>query len=168
MQMNFENTPIGNAKVGDTLYIVCYDEGTGVWYSKVSFDSLSVKVTQDKWGHSWYFDVDYYTLILKYLNEKNKEKEIKVKWSYSKKSKPEYKKSKNFNFFKNAKVTCTSIPSSDNWGIKVYISDSEEKMKEFIEKEKIFENALLLFEKKKRDTVSYIDEQIERIKNYNI
>ena len=164
MQMNFENTPI-DAKNGETLYLLVYTGGKGIWYSPVTFSDLIVNVKEDRWGHGDFFDVDYYTLIMNYLNDKGKKKEIKVKWKYSKKEKPSYKKSKNFVFFEDVTVTCTPIvDSSYPEDYFVYITKDIEKMKSYITENKIFENAKKAYEKE----LDHINYQINRINNYNI
>jgi hypothetical protein len=163
MQMNFSNTPL-DVKQGETLYMVVYDGKKGVWYSPVSFDEIKVDVKQTRYGHGNYFDIDYYTVIMKYIDEKNKLKEIKVKFDYSKKSKPVYKKSCNFVYIEDATVTCTKVNGADLNKFNVYITKDESLIKNYIEDNFIFVNALAAYQKE----IDLLNEEMNKIMTYDI
>ena len=119
MQMNFIKTPLDNDNIGEELYFLAYNKNEKFFVKKVTFIGLDCKEYS---GNSEYYNnTEFYCAIFEYIDDKGKNKQFKLKWSYSKHDKPKYKKSKNFIYFEEEQLTCIKTQNCDPGYYSIYI-----------------------------------------------
>lgn len=159
MQMNFIKTPLDNGNIGKELYFLAYNKNEKFFVKKVTFMGLDCK--EYSGNSEYYSDTEFYCAIFEYIDDKGKNKQFKLKWSYSKHDKPKYKKSKNFVYFEEEQLTCIKTQNCDPGYYCIYISEKHEIMDKYINENKIFDNIISSLTKKR----NALDKQITEITN---
>lgn len=160
MQMNFTKTPLGTENNGKELYFLAYTGNDEFFVKKVMLIDLNCIGWNKTYGYTEAIN-DHYCAIFEYIDNKGKNKQFKLKWTYSKYEKPVYKKSKNFVYFKNCQITCLKTDYFNSGNYSIYITEKKELMDKYINEHKIIDNAISLLTKKR----NALDKQITEITN---